>query len=379
MSPITLSTSVFVLGRVMRSTHRLRQPTSLGILSLVSAPCRLFRAQGAPCTEFFFPFRQVFMETFLKWAAVQLTITIALVCHCTMYRFFTSTHSHHFVLSKVIFHYLRVLCRKPSILDWQMFLQVHLIWVKRCSVLPVGPVLNSSLYVMSQTLDSMGLPQTLRIGFTAASFYTVGKTDFRIICADNGGTENNGINTFSSPVFLNITLVNLPPYFNIMNNSIKVSQDSPTVSFPSFVYNISAGQPAEFADTFEFSIWSDNPSVFDPPLSNIIYSLSRSVGSNSATLNVRPAANLFGNATVTISLIETELKSHQLGNQILLSTQASFRIFVFPTRPFPEFNISNSSIQLLEDFGDLNFLQFVTSKYLGGGESNAEQPAFFRI
>jgi len=94
---------------------------------------------------------------------------------------------------------------------------------------------------------------------------------------------------------------------------------------------------------------------------------------------VRQAASLFGNATVTISLIETELKSHQLGNQILLSTQASFRIFVFPTRPFPEFNISNSNIQLLEDFGDLNFLQFVTSKYLGGGESNAEQPAFFEF
>jgi hypothetical protein len=221
-----------------------------------------------------------------------------------MYRFFTSTHSHHFDSSKVIFHYLRVLCRKPPILDWQMFLQEHLIWVKRCSGLSVGPVLNSSLFSLTLCLKHSIQLGSRKHSETSASFYTVRTTDFRIICADNGGTENNGINALSSPGILNITLVNLPPYFNIMNNSIKVSQDSPTASFPSFVYNISAGQPAKFADTFEFSIRSDNPSVFDPPLSNIIYSLSRS-GSNSATLNARPASNLafFSNLVSPASLI----------------------------------------------------------------------------
>ena len=144
-------------------------------------------------------------------------------------------------------------------------------------------------------------------------------------------------------------------------------------TLPGFVYNISAGQPAEFLDLLQFSITSDNSLLFEQ------LQINWDLGTNSATFLFKPAAHLFGNANITIRLKEIELKSNQQGNLDLLESQAIFPIFILPKLPFPDFNISNSTIELAEDFGEVNFPRFIPQIYFGSGESNDEKPVFFEF
>jgi hypothetical protein len=54
-------------------------------------------------------------------------------------------------------------------------------------------------------------------------------------------------------------------------------------------------------------------------------------------------------------------------------------LVVLPTSPYPDFNISNSTINVSEDFGEMTFVKFVPSFDFGGGESNAEVPVYFEF
>jgi hypothetical protein len=211
------------------------------------------------------------------------------------------------------------------------------------------------------------------MNFSTASLYTTGKTNFNFVCSDNGGNENGGINYFSKPVFLNITLVNLPPYFNLQSRIVTASQDSLLVTVPGFVYHISQGQPSEHMDRLEFAVTTDNPSLFAELQIVPSWELS------TAKFIFKPAAHLFGVANVTITLTEVELKSNQLGDLTLLQIHQTFRLVVLPTSPYPDFNISNSTINVLEDFGEMTFVKFVPSFDFGGGESNAEVPVYFEF
>jgi hypothetical protein len=232
---------------------------------------------------------------------------------------------------------------------------------------------NTSFFPVEPVLTLVTPEFNFKIILKTASLYTTGLTHFNVVCTDNGGTENRGDDTFSIPIFLNYTLINLPPFFNIMSRSINAKQDSLLQTLPGFIYNISAGQPAEFLDLLQFSIVSDNPLLFEQ------LQIHWDFGTSSATFLFKPAAYLFGNANLTITLKEIELKSNQQGTLNLLESQATFPIFILPNRPFPDFNISNSTIELAEDFGEVNFPRFIPQIYFGSGESNDEKPVFFEF
>jgi len=111
------------------------------------------------------------------------------------------------------------------------------------------------------------------------------------------------------------------------------------------VYNISQGQPSEHMDKLEFAVTTDNPSLFAETFPQIVpyWELS------TASFIFKPAAHLFGTANVNITLTEVELKSNQLGDLTLLQSHQTFRLVVLPTSPYPDFNISNSTINVSED------------------------------
>jgi hypothetical protein len=66
-------------------------------------------------------------------------------------------------------------------------------------------ILTTVLAIQSVSVD-------LPVSFQTKSLYTVGKTSFNVVCTDDGGTLNGGESSFSSPIFLNFTLMNFPPY-----------------------------------------------------------------------------------------------------------------------------------------------------------------------
>jgi hypothetical protein len=216
------------------------------------------------------------------------------------------------------------------------------------------------------TFNSTAIEFEYAVSLKTKSVYTLGRTSFDVVCTDNGGTMNNGDDSFSSPIFFDFTLVNFPPYFNINSRSITLMENSLLQSFSRFIYNVSAGQPAENSDLLTFSIETDNNMLFHQ------INVSYDSGANFATLYIQPAAHLFGSANVTVNLTEISQPNP-------LVSLVSFQVYVLPIRPFPDFNISNSSIELREDFGDVTIFNFISSVHKGGGESNAEEPVFYEF
>lgn len=141
---------------------------------------------------------------------------------------------------------------------------------------------------------------------------------------DNGGTANGGSNQSTPFTFtINATPVNDAPTFTLGRTSLAVNEDAAAQTITNFATNISPG-PGETGQTVAFVLDNNNPTLFatgpeiDP----------------TGRLTYTPAANAFGTAIVTASLVDN---GGVLNGGVDTSILRSFTITVNPVNDAPTF------------------------------------------
>ena len=119
-----------------------------------------------------------------------------------------------------------------------------------------------------------------------------GNQDFTVIAIDDGGTDLNGVNTYTQIFRLNITSVNDVPSF-IKGDDQPILEDAGLQTIDNWATNISRGPADEIAQILEFNISSTNDSFF---------SQYPQVDPTTGTLTYQIADNLNGDVTVTLTI-----------------------------------------------------------------------------
>lgn len=142
---------------------------------------------------------------------------------------------------------------------------------------------------------------------------------------DNGGTANGGANQ-SAPFTLtiNATGVNDAPSFLVGANQ-SVNEDAATQNIANWARNISPG-PGETSQTVSFGVETNNPDLFAVGGQPAIDPTGR--------LTYTPAANAFGTAIVTVSLVDN---GGTANGGIDTSASQTFTITVNPVNDAPTF------------------------------------------
>jgi hypothetical protein len=141
---------------------------------------------------------------------------------------------------------------------------------------------------------------------------------------DNGGTANGGSNQSTPFTFtVSATAVNDAPAFTLGRTTVSVNEDAIAQTITNFATNISPG-PGETGQVVTFVLDNNNPTLF---------SAGPAIDST-GRLTYTPAANAFGTAIVTASLVDN---GGVANGGVDTSTPRLFTITVNPVNDAPTF------------------------------------------
>jgi hypothetical protein len=193
------------------------------------------------------------------------------------------------------------------------------------------------------------LAQIQGMKFKTATNANGGPATFTWSVQDNGGTANGGVDTLNETISITVTAVNDAPSFtkgpNLPDGTIIVDiedEDQTTLSYPAWATNISAGPADESSQTLSFSVSVSIPSLFmDTPAVAI-----DGTDPTKGNLTFRPAPNVEGTATVTVTLNDNGGTANSGQN----SYSQTFTIIV--TKPHYWHNSGPTSLNNLDANGD---------------------------
>jgi len=178
---------------------------------------------------------------------------------------------------------------------------------------------NPGLFAAGPTINA----GSGNLSFTPAAEAS-GVANLTVELMDDGGTANGGVDT-SAPVNLVITVTNIndAPSFTAGPDPT-VDEDSGAQTVNGWATGISAGAPNETGQTLTFNITGNT----DPGL----FSAGPSVDSTTGNLSFTPAANAYGSATITLTLMDD---GGTANGGVDTSPPASFTITVNPINDPP--------------------------------------------
>lgn len=187
---------------------------------------------------------------------------------------------------------------------------------------------------------------------------------------DSGGTDFGGLNESFSANFtitINAPEPNLPPTINPIATPLVINEDAAaqTVNFS----GVTGGADVP-AQTVTITATSSNPTLIPNPTVNYV-----SPGTT-GSLSFTPAANLSGNATITVTVTDTGLDLIP-GTGDENTTSTTFLVTVNPVNDQPTFAITATHASA-EDAGPLTVPGFATS-IAAGPTDEAGQALTFNI
>jgi hypothetical protein len=203
---------------------------------------------------------------------------------------------------------------------------------------------NSGLFAAGPSID----PTTGSLTFTPAADVS-GVAHVTVQLHDNGGTANGGIDTSPPQSFtITETFVNQPPTFTAGGNQT-VNENSGPQTVVGWATNISSGPSNQAAESVNFIVTTDNPSLFaslpqiDPATGNLTYT---------------PAPNASGLAHVGIELANSGGVANGGQN---ISPESAFTITVNFVNQAPSFVLAGDPPAADENSGAQTVLNFATN------------------
>jgi len=190
-----------------------------------------------------------------------------------------------------------------------------------------------------------------------------GKTLVNVFLQDDGGTEYGGQDQSDTHTFfIEIKPVNDPPTFTPGPDQT-IPQNSDIQLVTAWAKNISPGPPDEIDQKVQFLVSTDKPELFhSPPV----------ILSNGA-LQYTPAENAYGNAVVTVILMDN---GGTYDNGKDTSEPVDFSITILAVNHAPFFTPGNS-IMIPEDNGMTTFERWATGISAGTPEESYQQLTFY--
>jgi hypothetical protein len=190
-----------------------------------------------------------------------------------------------------------------------------------------------------------------------------GKTLITVFLQDDGGTEFGGQDQSDSQTFyIDIKAVNDPPEFTPGPDQT-IPQNSGPQLVTSWATNISPGPPDEADQNLKFIVTTDKPKLFlSPPV----------ILSNGA-LQYTPAANVAGNAVVTVTLQDSG-GTYDNGDDT--SEPVDFNITVIAINHAPWFT-PGADITIPEDSGQMTFEKWAPEISAGTSEESYQNLTFY--
>lgn len=183
-------------------------------------------------------------------------------------------------------------------------------------------VSNSNLGLFA---EGPSVTTTGELSFTPAD-NAYGSASVSITLSDNGSSEGDNVNTSESQSFtITVNPINDAPTF-VLGDNIVVDEDAGAQTMPAWITGISEGATNEGAQSlndFEIvsnsniSLFSDTPSI-----------------TSAGELSFTPADNLFGEATIVVTLSDS---GSSIGDNVNTSVEQSFTITVNSVNDAPTF------------------------------------------
>jgi hypothetical protein len=155
-----------------------------------------------------------------------------------------------------------------------------------------------------------------------------------VVAQDDGGVDNGGRDSVTNRFTVTVTALNDAPVFSLAAPTVTVLEDSGSYTDAAFALGVSAGADNEAGQTLTFAVGSDNPALF-----SVAPRLTRT--GNTGALTFTPAPNAFGQATVTVQLLDNGPAG---AGQFNASAVQSFVIEVLPVNDPPAFNVTNVTV-----------------------------------
>lgn len=218
---------------------------------------------------------------------------------------------------------------------------------------------NPDLFEIQPTVD----PVSGTLSFAVFDSLN-GNSNVTILLKDNGGVENEGIDSTVSIFNINIIPINDSPSFTA-GDTITILEDSGEYSDFSWATNIDDGD-VELVQELSFSIVSnDNSSLF------VANELPAVDGNGKITFTV--ADNKSGVAQVVIALFDDGLVVFPNSN---MSQEHILIINVTPVNDIPQWTVGEG-IEILEDAGLQTIQNFVTE--IDDGDPEVTQELTFKL
>ncbi len=151
---------------------------------------------------------------------------------------------------------------------------------------------TTNFYAQAPALDTNG-----NLTFEIAT-NTFGSNAITFILFNNGPTTNGGHNSLTNTLTLNIPFVNQAPTNALSTNLLLVSEETASVTRPSFLTALSAGPANENRQT-----WTFTATTVTNNSTNAAFATLPSIATN-GTLTFAPKAHSFGTNTVTVVMTD---------------------------------------------------------------------------
>jgi len=208
---------------------------------------------------------------------------------------------------------------------------------------------NNSLFAAQPSLNSNG---DLSYEVKADSS---GMTALTVYLSDDGGTDNGGINESAHETFtITVNDINDAPSFTKGTNQ-EVNEDTGIQTISNWATNISAG-PNESSQTLSFIATNDN---------NGLFSTQPSINSTTGSLTFEPASNVYGTATVSITLKDD---GGTVNGGVDTSPTEDFTITINPVNDPPIFS-KGTNQSIMENSGTQTVPGWATNISAGPNES----------
>ena len=213
---------------------------------------------------------------------------------------------------------------------------------------------NDALFAVLPAID----PTTGDLTFTPADNAS-GSATVTVTLMDDGGTANGGTDTSAPQTFMiTVNPVNDPPTFTLPADPDQtILEDSGPQTVPGFATNIDAGEPGQVVT---FNVTTDNPALF---------AAGPAIDPATGTLTYTPAANAFGTATVTVTLMDD-------GGDTDTSAPQMFTIIVLPVNDAPAFTLPSSSANSVGQTTPRTVAGFATEISAGPANEASQSVAF---
>ena len=170
---------------------------------------------------------------------------------------------------------------------------------------------------------------------------TNGIITLNIQLVDSGGTDNGGVNTYSTAVLFQIAVYIAPPSYSFdSSTATSVYEDAVAFSKTGWIINVNPGYQLSSGTSptsiLSFVVTTTNNALF-ATLPVVVFD-----SSTTATLALQPAADAYGSCELVVTLTNS---------QSSLTYFSSRTLTVVPVNDAPSFALVKSSVEVLQDSG----------------------------